>query len=79
MLWFALWPIVFCGVLTFTFSALAGHFVWQVPAFFFAQSFFAFTLLELVNYVEHYGIMRREITPGNMSALIRFIRGMRAT
>ena len=28
------------------------------------QSLLAFTLLELVNYVEHYGILRKEINPG---------------
>lgn len=29
--------------------------------FFIIQSFFAFTLLELVNYVEHYGLQRKEV------------------
>ena len=32
--------------------------------FFFAQSFIAFSLLELVNYVEHYGLARKKISEG---------------
>jgi alkane 1-monooxygenase len=64
MIWFALLPIIFCALVTVLLSWHIGSFAWQVPSFFFAQSFFAFTLLELVNYVEHYGIVRREIAPG---------------
>ncbi len=33
-------------------------------AFFALQSVVAFTLLEAINYVEHYGLVRREIAPG---------------
>lgn len=58
MLWFAFLPILVCTVLTFAFSP-AGSINWQIPLFFFTQSLFAFTLLELVNYVEHYGILRK--------------------
>lgn len=64
MIWFAILPFIFCGVLTGVFSYLGGKLLWQIPLFFFAQSILAFTLLELVNYVEHYGIMRKEISPG---------------
>jgi alkane 1-monooxygenase len=64
MIWFAILPVLFCGVLTLVFSFLLNRITWEVPVFFFAQSFLAFTLLELVNYVEHYGIMRKEISPG---------------
>ena len=39
-------------------------FGWPATFFFFAQSAVAFSLLELVNYVEHYGLARREIAPG---------------
>jgi alkane 1-monooxygenase len=38
--------------------------VWEVPVFFFAQSLYAFTLLELVNYIEHYGIVRKRNESG---------------
>jgi alkane 1-monooxygenase len=64
MIWFAILPFAFCGLLMLIFSNITGRIVWEVPAFFFAQSILAFTLLELVNYVEHYGIVRREISPG---------------
>jgi alkane 1-monooxygenase len=62
MLWCAVLPILLCALLTLVFSRNREY--WQVPLFFFSQSVFAFTLLELVNYVEHYGILRREISPG---------------
>jgi alkane 1-monooxygenase len=64
MVRFIVLPILFCLILTLLTSMVYQRVVWEVPVFFFAQSFFAFTLLELVNYVEHYGIRRREIAPG---------------
>ncbi len=63
MIWFAVLPVLFCAVLTWAFST-AGTVNWQIPLFFFVQSFFAFTLLELVNYVEHYGIVRKQLADG---------------
>lgn len=64
MIWFTILPILFCALLTVIFSFNISGMAWQVPIFFFGQSFFAFTLLELVNYVEHYGICRNEVSPG---------------
>jgi alkane 1-monooxygenase len=64
MIWFAILPFIFCAAVTGVFSYLNGRMLWEIPVFFFTQSFLAFTLLELVNYVEHYGIVRKEITPG---------------
>jgi len=64
MIWFLLLPIAFAAVLTAFAGVFAGRIAWEVPAFFLLQSIFAFTLLELVNYVEHYGIQRKEIAPG---------------
>ena len=64
MIHYAVLPLLFCGAALLLFSMLQQRWVWEVPVFFFAQSILAFTLLELVNYVEHYGIMRREIAPG---------------
>lgn len=63
MIWFSVLPVVCCAIATAGFSFFSGRILWEVPLFFFAQSFLAFTLLELVNYVEHYGITRREIRP----------------
>lgn len=64
MVWFAILPLIFCALLTIGFSLFLHRITWEIPVFFFAQSFLAFTLLELVNYVEHYGIVRKEISPG---------------
>jgi alkane 1-monooxygenase len=50
--------------LTYLFSVGRSTIVWEVPVFFLIQSVLAFSLLELVNYVEHYGISRKEIAPG---------------
>jgi alkane 1-monooxygenase len=63
MIGFTFAPILFCCVLSFIFSYVKGHFAWEVPLFFILQSIAAFTLLELVNYIEHYGILRKEIFP----------------
>jgi alkane 1-monooxygenase len=39
-------------------------------AFFAAQSLVGFTLLEIVNYVEHYGLQRRELAPGKYERVL---------
>lgn len=41
-------------------ALLAG---WKGVAFFAVQSFIAFTLLEVINYLEHYGLERKEKSP----------------
>ncbi|MCK7551014.1 alkane 1-monooxygenase [Marinobacter goseongensis] len=53
----------------YSISALVGigftlAFGWFGAAFFLGQSFFAFTLLEIVNYLEHYGLHRRKLDNG---------------
>lgn len=64
MIWFTILPILFCAILTIATSMYMNRTAWEVPAFFFAQSIIAFSLLEAINYVEHYGIERRELSPG---------------
>jgi alkane 1-monooxygenase len=64
MWWYTILPLTFIALVTLGFSLWAGTFVWQLIPFFFAQSIIAFTLLEQVNYIEHYGIERKEISPG---------------
>jgi alkane 1-monooxygenase len=64
MIWFTILPVLFCIVNTGLFTIYQGKFAWEILVFFFSQSFLAFTLLELVNYVEHYGIRRKEVSPG---------------
>ncbi|GIV36080.1 MAG: alkane 1-monooxygenase [Cyclobacteriaceae bacterium] len=64
MIHYALLPLLFCAAAFVLYSWLLHRWAWQIPLFFFSQSLLAFTLLELVNYVEHYGIVRKEISPG---------------
>lgn len=64
MIWAVLLPLLFCGLLTALGSWKAGRLAWEVIPFFFGQSLVAILLLESVNYIEHYGIVRREIAPG---------------
>jgi alkane 1-monooxygenase len=59
MIFYTLLPLVFCLLITTAFSYPTGSINWGIPLFFFVQSILAFTLLELVNYVEHYGIVRK--------------------
>lgn len=63
MIWFALLPAFFSGLMMVVFSPY-GSLLMTIPIFFFAQSIVAFTLLELVNYVEHYGIVRKQNAHG---------------
>ncbi len=64
MIWFTMLPILFCSTILVVLYFVNGFWSLEVAAFFFTQSIIAFTLLELVNYIEHYGIMRKEIKPG---------------
>ena len=57
MLWFTGLPVALAAVLGLCFG-------WQASVFFVVQSWLAMTLLEMVNYVEHYGLTRKEIRPG---------------
>ncbi len=60
----AIVPVFFIGAVTGIFYAITGTLNWGVPIFFFVQSWIAFSLLELVNYIEHYGLARKELSPG---------------
>jgi len=64
MLQFTFLPLAFAGMATLGFSLYAGRPVWEVPLLFFAQSFLAFSLLEIVNYLEHYGMERKFLPNG---------------
>ncbi|WP_373511596.1 alkane 1-monooxygenase [Persicitalea sp.] len=64
MIGFALLPLLLVTIITLLFSWLAGRIVWVVPIYFMVQSVIAFLSLECVNYIEHYGIVRREMAPG---------------
>ncbi|TFV97083.1 alkane 1-monooxygenase [Algoriphagus kandeliae] len=64
MIQFSLAPIIFIGVIFIGFSLALDRWVWEVPVFFFMQSFLAFSLLEAVNYLEHYGMERKLLADG---------------
>ncbi len=70
MIWFSILPVTFVILLTLVFSYLGTRFYWEIPLFMTLQSLLAFTLLELVNYVEHYGIQRKEISPGRYERMM---------
>jgi len=51
--------------ISFIFAGICGAFWgWTGVAYFFAQSFVAFSLLEVINYIEHYGLHRRKLANG---------------
>lgn len=64
MIWFALLPILFISLVTLFLSQMLGYFVWQVLVFFLIQSVLGFSLLEVVNYLEHYGMERKKLPSG---------------
>jgi alkane 1-monooxygenase len=74
MIWFAVLPVLFCGILiAFCYLLTTTQIdaprpqlatLWLIPLFFVVQSTIAFLSLECVNYIEHYGIVRREIAAG---------------
>jgi len=64
MIWFTILPLIFCFTISIVPSIILEKFIWQIPVLFFSQSILAFSMLEIINYVEHYGIIRKEISPG---------------
>ena len=64
MIWFQILPLLFVAFFFGLFSYAQGRLVWEVPAFFFVQSILGFSLLELVNYLEHYGMQRKQLPSG---------------
>jgi alkane 1-monooxygenase len=57
MIWYTLTPFVVALGFALVFGPMGA-------LFFFGQSAMAVLLLESVNYIEHYGLTRREIAPG---------------
>eukprot|EP00736_Rhodelphis_marinus_P008550 Rmarinus@m.26756 len=54
-----------CTAVSLSMAAIVGW-LWGIQAtmMFFFQAWVAFSLLEVVNYLEHYGLRRKEISPG---------------
>ena len=51
------WYTLLSAAMTLAAFAIGG---WTLALFFVGQSFFAIALLEIVNYIEHYGLMRKQ-------------------
>ncbi len=64
MIQFTILPLVFVGLAFAGFSVWMDRLVWEIPVFFFVQSILGFSLLELVNYLEHYGMERKKLSNG---------------
>jgi alkane 1-monooxygenase len=56
--------------LSLVFTLFASYFGSKVLVFFCIQSFVAILLLELVNYVEHYGLTRKQLTNGRYEKVL---------
>jgi alkane 1-monooxygenase len=52
--------IILAGI----YALIYGTTGWRGLCFFLMQGFVAFSILELTHYVEHYGLLRRQIEPG---------------
>ncbi|RMX21742.1 alkane 1-monooxygenase [Legionella jordanis] len=57
-----LWWIIFAPIVLAVLSFLYGG--WSALFFFLGQAIVAFTILEIVNYVEHYGLERKRLANG---------------
>lgn len=58
-------PLACCVVLTFIGFTTGPESRWfMIPVFFLIQALVAIMLLELVNYIEHYGMLRRALPGG---------------
>jgi alkane 1-monooxygenase len=59
MVWFAIIPCVYAACISLYLNS------WMAFVFFYAQSTVGFLLLEIVNYVEHYGLARKKLDDGS--------------
>ena len=63
LIWYYTFSVVISLLMGGFFMLLGAEF-WMGVMFFFIQSFIAFTLLEIINYIEHYGLHRRKMNTG---------------
>ncbi len=59
MLWFIALPLMFAASMYYLFGIHA-------TIFFFLQAFVSFSFLEIVNYLEHYGLERKLINESTL-------------
>ncbi len=63
LIWYNLASVVIACLMGLFFILLGSDFLLGV-GFFLAQSFIAITLLEIINYIEHYGLHREKLSNG---------------
>ena len=63
LIWYYVFTVAVSLLMGVFFEFLGANFWWGV-GFFYLQSFVAFTLLEVINYIEHYGLHRRKMSNG---------------
>ncbi len=63
LIWYNLASVIAACVMGLFFTLLGSEFLLGA-GFFLAQSFIAFTLLEIINYIEHYGLHREKLSNG---------------
>jgi len=63
LIWYNLASVVAACLMGLFFTLLGSEFLLGV-GFFLAQSFIAITLLEIINYIEHYGLHREKLSNG---------------
>ena len=54
----------YAGVVCVLYAIVGLRYGWSGIVFFAAQSVVAFGLIETINYIEHYGLVRQEVVPG---------------
>lgn len=64
MIWGTVAPFLLAALLFAAFSWITQKPQWIILILFFAQAIIAVLSLECVNYIEHYGIVRREVSAG---------------
>lgn len=63
LIWYYLFTVAVSLVMGGFFAYFGSEF-WLGVLFFYVQSFVAFTMLEVINYIEHYGLHRRKMSNG---------------
>lgn len=63
LIWYYLFSAFVLVAMGGFFELIGGEF-WMGALYFAVQSFIAFTFLEIINYIEHYGLHRRKMSNG---------------
>ncbi|TGK54074.1 alkane 1-monooxygenase [Leptospira kanakyensis] len=71
MIWYSIITILFLvSMVIFGTILSGGEIPFEVLGFLLLQSFVAFSLLEMTNYIEHYGLMRKEVNGGKFERVL---------